>query len=491
MILSIIFGFIAGIWIGSITPATMSVIGAFFILAIILWVYKIVVKPEQQKVIACIIFLLCGIGCGLSRVYLSNLYEPSKLEQFVNQKIKTEGIIVAEPDVREDSTKLTIKLSTIFIASSTVPVSEKILVTVPLYPEYHYGDKVSLFIKLEEPKQIESDDGRVFNYKNYLRVRGVWYTSRFGSIHLLSSGHGSLIKNTLFSVKGAFTTALNRVIPQPESSLMAGLLLGTKQSLGKDLLGEFSRAGVSHVVVLSGYNIAIVAESIIALFSFLPATFAFVFGCIGIILFTMLAGGGASAWRAAIMVLVALWARQTGREYQVGRALGFAIIIMLAHNPLLLVFDPSFQLSILATIGIVFISPILAPYFTNITEKYGLREIVSSTIATQVTVLPYLIYSTGVLSFVSLPVNVLILGTIPTTMFFGFLTGVVGLVSMYLSFIPALFSYVLLWYQLQIVDIGATLPYGAISLPAFSWIFVVFIYVTLTFGFVVLHKRKS
>jgi competence protein ComEC len=319
----------------------------------------------------------------------------------------------------------------------------------------------------------------------------VWYTSRFGSIHLLSSGHGSLIKNTLFSVKGAFTTALNRVIPQPESSLMAGLLLGTKQSLGKDLLGEFSRAGVSHVVVLSGYNIAIVAESIIALFSFLPATFAFVFGCIGIILFTMLAGGGASAWRAAIMVLVALWARQTGREYQVGRALGFAIIIMLAHNPLLLVFDPSFQLSILATIGIVFISPILAPYFTNITEKYGLREIVSSTIATQVTVLPYLIYSTGVLSFVSLPVNVLILGTIPTTMFFGFLTGVVGLVSMYLSFIPALFSYVLLWYQLQIVDIGATLPYGAISLPAFSWIFVVFIYVTLTFGFVVLHKRKS
>jgi competence protein ComEC len=173
---------------------------------------------------------------------------------------------------------------------------------------------------------------------------------------------------------------------------LSGLLLGAKQALGKDLLTEFSRAGVSHIVVLSGYNIAIVAETIMALLTYfsLPSLFTFIIGCISIILFTILSGGGASATRAMIMVLVALFAKKTNREYLVGRAFGFAVILMLSLNPGLLVFDPSFQLSILATIGIVFVSPIISPFISFINERFGLREIVSSTLATQIIVLPFL-----------------------------------------------------------------------------------------------------
>ena len=420
----------------------------------------------------------------------SDLYAESQLTQFANQKVSAEGIIVAEPDVREHNTKLTVRLSEVNFQNNITMVSERVLITTPIYPEFQYGDKVLLYLTLQEPKNIESEDGRVFDYSGYLRVRGIWYTASFVKISPISGGHGAYFKEWLFKIKHAFTNSLNRALPEPESSLMSGLLLGTKQSLGKDLLAEFQRAGVSHVVVLSGYNIAIVATSIMSILSFLPKNLSFGFGIISIVLFTILSGGGASAWRASIMVLVALFAKKSNRDFKASRAFAFAIILMLAPNPLLLVFDPSFQLSVLATIGIIFVSPLVAPYLSRITEKWGLREIVSTTIATQLTVLPFLIYNTGLLSLVSLPVNVLILGTIPITMFFGFLTGIVGLVSLWFSFIPAFFSYILLWYQLTVVHIGANLPFGAISLPTFSPIILILVYILIFTGLYHLKKKK-
>ncbi|MBA3733357.1 ComEC family competence protein [Patescibacteria group bacterium] len=487
MLLPLISGFIFGIFIGSILPINFGFFIILFSLLIIIIIYRYFIEDKNKLVLTFILLTLVGFIGGAGRIYFSDLYTSSHLDNYIGQKITAEGIIVDEPDIRDSNTKLTISLRNIFLATSSIAVSEKILVTVPLYPEYSYGDKVKLNIILSEPKQIETD-GRVFDYKGYLRVRGIWYTSRFTTISLLSTGHGSIIKNNLFKIKHAFTHSLDKALPQPESSLMAGLLLGTKQSLGKELLLEFQRAGASHVVVLSGYNIAIVAESIMALLKFLPKTLSFGIGTLSIILFTILSGGGASAWRAAIMVLVALFAKKTNRDYKASRALGFAILLMLAPNPLLLAFDPSFQLSILATIGLIFVSPLVSPYLIKVTERFGLREVMASTIATQIVVLPFLIYNTGLISFVSLPVNVLILGTIPLTMLLGFITGMVGLVSLYLSYIPAIFAYALLWYQLKIVHLGAILPFGAIKIPAFSQLILVIIYSII---FIILFRLRK
>ncbi len=468
MLLQLSIGFIVGIAIGSFIPINFGFFIACIFLTILVYFYKYFVEESDKNFVIIVTFILVGVVLGMGRMLVSDLYKQSHLEKYVGQKIDAVGVVVDEPDVRENNTKLTVKLNKIVTQGREESVSEKILVTVPIYPEYKYGDAVSLEVTLDEPKSIESDDGRVFDYRGYLRVRGIWYTSRFTSIKLLSSGNGNYVKEMLFTLKKSFTESINNVLPEPESSLLGGLLLGGKQSLGKDLLEEFQKTGTSHIVVLSGYNIAIVAESIMNALKFLPKNISFGAGMVGIILFTILSGGGASAWRAAIMVLVALFAKKLNRDFKVSRALGFAIVLMLASNPTLLVFDPSFQLSVLATIGLIFVSPFVEPYLKNVTEKFGLREILSSTIATQITVLPFLIYNTGIVSLVSLPVNILILGTIPLTMFLGFITGVFGLVSLYLSYLPGLFAYCLLWYQLTIVHIGSIVPLGYIKLPAFS-----------------------
>ncbi len=489
MILAATFGFISGIALASFLHLTFWYIVTLFVLGLVCFLYGFVLEEKDKKTLFLIVIFIAGVLVGVLRVSVSDLYSKSQLAQYENKKINIEGLIVSEPDVREKNTKYTIEVNKVFDGGEKgfTKVSEKILVSVPTYPEYSYGDIVSANVTPTVPQKIEGEDGRVFDYGGYLKVRGIWYTSRYTSLVLLSSGNGNAIKTVLFKTKSAFTKSIENILPEPESSLLSGLLLGTKQSLGKDILNEFQRTGTSHIVVLSGYNIAIVAESIINILKFLPKNVSFGFGAVGIFLFTILSGGGASAWRAAIMVLVALFAKRSNRDYKASRVLGFTVVLMLAPNPLLLVFDPSFQLSVLATIGLVFVSPILEPYFKSVPEKFGLREILSTTIATQFTVLPFLIYNTGIVSLVSLPVNILILSTIPTTMFLGFLTGILGIINFYLSILPALFTYAFLWYQLKVVHIGSSLSFGAIKLPAFSPAILVGVY----FVIFILFKRLN
>lgn len=497
MIIYLIIGFISGIALSSLIPISFGFFIAFCFLTLAIYLSKFFIEEQYRDKTILVAVTFLGLLLGFGRIMVSDLYSSSHLEKYVGQKISAEGIVVAEPDVREHNTKLTIRIDGVTptlgeVGGPTNSVGrEKILITVPIHPEYHYGDKVYLSLTLKEPKAIESEDGRVFNYSGYLRARGIWYTASFVKIKLIESGHGAVVKDLLFKLKYSFTNSINNVLPEPQSSLLSGLLLGQKQSLGKELLSEFQKTGTSHIVVLSGYNIAIVAESIMETLKFLPKNLSFASGALGIILFTILSGSGASVWRASIMVLVALFAKRMNRDYKVGRALGFAVVLMLAQNPTLLVFDPSFQLSVLATIGIVFVSPIISKYFTKVPEKFGLREIVSSTIATQITVLPFLIYSTGVVSLVSLPVNVLILGTIPLTMFLGFVTGIVGFVSFYLSFIPAFPTYALLWYKLTVVHLGSSVPFGVVTLPAFSPTFMLIIYIIIFYCFFLLKKRST
>lgn len=489
MILSAVFGFVSGILIASIFHLTLPFMFAFSLLGFIIYGYKFVIEDTHHRVLVLCALACIGAACGAGRIYISDLYARSTLEQFEGQKISAIGIVAAEPDLREKNTRLTITLGSVLVGDVAVSVQEKIILSVPSYPEFSYGDEVRVSTTLQQPENIESDDGRIFEYANYLRARGIWYVGAFPKVVFVSGGHGNIIKEKLFAVKHAFTNAVNRALPEPESSLLAGLLLGSKQGLGKELLDEFNRAGVSHIVVLSGYNIAIVAETVMVMLAFLPATAAFLVGSLGIVLFTMLAGAGASGLRAAIMVLVALYAKKTNREFIASRALGFAVVLMLAHNPSLLVFDPSFQLSVLATIGLIFVSPIISPYLSFVPERFGFREVVSSTIATQLTVLPFLIHSTGILSLVSLPANVLILGTIPLTMLLGFVTGLFGIFSMYLSFIPGIFAYALLWYQLTVVHVSANISFGTLTLPVFPFWIVISVYIMIFFGLYFLQKR--
>jgi len=175
----------------------------------------------------------------------------------------------------------------------------------------------------------------------------------------------------------------------------------------------------------------------------------------------------ATVVRASFMALLVLLARATGRTYAITRALFIAGFFMILHNPKILVFDSSFQLSFTATIGLIYVAPKIEQYFKLVPTRWQLREFATATVATQLLVLPMILYKMGDLSLVALPVNLLILASIPITMLFGFLTGIIGFMSTFLSLPFAFVTYALLTYQLKVVDLFASLPFASLHVNSF------------------------
>jgi competence protein ComEC len=154
---------------------------------------------------------------------------------------------------------------------------------------------------------------------------------------------------------------------------------------------------------------------------------------------------------------------------------------MIFINPKILVYDISFQLSFLATLGIIYVSPIIKEKLISIPEKYNFREMLSSTLAAQITVLPLILYTMGIFSLVALPVNILILLFIPLIMLLGFITGMVSLLSITLAKPFAWISFILLAYVTNLADFFSKIPYAAVVIKTFPSIFMIILYSILIF----------
>ena len=420
----------------------------------------------RARVLYCLVFLF-GLGFGVGRMRLAQ-YHDNSYGNDLGRKITITGRIIEEPMVGEKTTQL------ILAPESS---DARIIIFAAHYPEYRYGDTITVTGKLLEPQNFETISGTIFDYQNYLAKDDIYYELIRPAITL--NGSTSSLKAWLYNLKQHFLASLTTTLPEPQAALAGGIIIGAKQSLDQTTTDQFRTVGLSHVIVLSGYNITIVAEAVMRLLAGLPIFVGASLGAISVSLFVLMTGASSTAIRALIMALVALLGKVTGREYDSLRALGVAASLMLLLNPRLLVFDLSFQLSFLATLGVIIGPPVLKRYLTRVPERFGLRETLATTLAAQILVLPWILYKMGQLSLVALPVNVLVLPLIPLTMFLGFLAGLVGLLSYSLSLPLAWLTYLPLQYILSITQLFAALPFAAVTFSHFPLILTIIIYLCL------------
>lgn len=385
------------------------------------------------------------------------------LEKQINSKVVLRGMIVDEPDERENYLQLTIKAE---------DSGAKILIRTNRYGIFRYGDAVEIKGILKKP-EIFSDS--TFDWPAYLAKDDIYFEMFYPDVKILSTGGGFWLKRQMFFLKEKFIGNLSSLVPEPNASYLAGLVVGGKKAMPKNLQDEFRRAGIIHVVVLSGYNVTIVADMIMKILSGLPFFFGLGFGILGILLFAVMTGASATVIRASIMAGFVLLARATGRIYHISIALLAAGFLMILANPKILRFDVSFQLSFLATLALICLSPILEKKLNFIPKKFHIREIMAATISTQIFVLPLLLYSTGLFSAVGLVVNLLVLVFIPATMLFGFLSAGLGFLSLALGTPFGWIAYAFSAYELWVVDIFSKLPFASFNISISFWL-MLFIY---------------
>lgn len=451
-------GFIAGVLFSSFVSFGWVFAGFFVFAGFVVFLISFI--SENRKFVVLVAIFLTMVGLGIARYEMKNARDFS-LDENIGRRVVLQGIITDEPDERENYTRLVMKAD-----------GAKILLTANRYPEFKYGDEIKANGILKKPQNLNED----FNWQDYLTKDDIYYEMFYPQIELIASGKGIFLKSWLFSVKEKFIGVLNNIMPEPNASYMAGVTIGARKSMPKNLLDDFKKTGIIHVVVLSGYNITLVADFIMRLFSFLPQALGISLGAIGIILFTTMAGASAATVRAAIMALLVILARATGRIYAITWALFLTGFFMVLHNPKVFRFDAGFQLSFLATLALIYLSPYFEKKFYFLTNKWKIREIVSATVSTQIFVLPLLLYKTGIFSAVALPVNFLILIFMPVTMFFGFATAGAGMFWNVLAIPFGWASYALTQYELLVVKLFANLPFASFAIKNFPLILTFAIY---------------
>jgi len=439
--------------------------------------FLIIFWKQNAKRFVSFFFLACILG--MLRYQIAFPLSSHHVSTLNGKEAGLVGHIAAEPDVRMDGVRYIIaiekKQDTRNPSKADQPSAGKqntnqklqgnVYVKSGLYPRYSYGDRLTLECDLQAPEPVED-----FAYDKYLARYGVFSICTGAKIEKIGDGGGNPLFRAILGLKEGVAERVNRLWHEPYASFMAGLLYGYRGGLGT-LNDLFSRTGVTHIVAISGYNITLIATLLVTFCMHLhiPRKKAFWIVVFGIIIFLIFAGLSASVVRAGIMGILVLLAKQLGRMSRIGNVLVFTAVIMTIQNPFVLIFDAGFQLSFLSTVGLVYVSPHIEPFFTRIPKTMGLQESFVATLSATVITLPLILFQFGRLSLVSLPVNMLILWIIPFIMMIGFFAVVMGLIFSPIAVVLSWIAWGGMAYIVNVVTWFASLSWAAIDIQVPVW----------------------
>lgn len=480
-------GFVFGVLVFSLWSQLNFYFVLFIYLLSLVVIFLSLFKYKKVKLIFSLpVVVLLGFVLGFLRADIFEAGFKGEQSFILGTKVSVEAQIVKEPDARDTSTRLVVR---------TPEAKFNILVVTNVYQKFALGDVVQVEGVISRPVNfINEDTGREFDYVNFLKKEKIIYQISFATVEKTTTepdlGLVLGLQKFLFTVKNDFNSKFSLLIKEPASSLLTGVLTGDRRGLGVEWEEKFRQAGLIHIVVLSGYNITIVAVVVVILLSYvLTKKTALVFSLMAIFLVALAVGAGPAVIRASLMAGIAILARLTGRTYLAGVGLELAGVLMVLWNPMVLVFDPGFQLSFLATAGLVYLAPIVEAraHFLNFLPVW-FKEIVTTTTSAQIVVSPWLGFFVGELSVVALVVNILVLPVVPVVMLLGFVTSLTAFGSQILAIVPATLAYLLLFYILEVTRFFADFTFSTVVIPKFNFMGVIMCYLVL---FILIVKYRS
>lgn len=283
---------------------------------------------------------------------------------------------------------------------------------------------------------------------------------------------------------------IDQILPRPESALFGAMVFGYQKEISKDLKNDFNRTGTTHILAISGMNISIVVLMLMnfGLMIGLWRRQAFWLALVGIVVFILLVGSPASAARAGVMGALLLWAKNQGRLVLVWRPIVLAAFFMTIFDPSLLMFNIGFQLSFLAVMGIAYFNNFWSHVFKWIPLKFA-RELISVSMAAQITTWPIILYNFGTVSLISPIANIFIVPLLTPIMFLG-----LGFVLVFWSTLLAqLFlwpAWLILHFVVKLVYWFGAIPWASVNFGTGGLVLILIYYPLLFWLWRFLEKRN-
>lgn len=346
--------------------------------------------------------------------------------QFTNQMVTVAGTVSEDVDTNRRG-QLVIRLRDITVGSQSLPGT--------------------IWVTTRDTRPIRRSDRAVVSGKlsaGFGSFAASMYSADVAAVSRPSPGDIAL------AVRDYFGGGVRNALPETEASLGLGYLAGQRRGLPQELDAALQAAGLTHIVVASGYNLTILVRLARRLFERISKYLSLLLSSGMIVGFIAITGLSPSMSRAGLVTGLSLLAWYYGRRFHPLVLLPFAMAITLIAQPSYAWGDLGWQLSFAAFAGVMVLAPLLQNYFFGDKPERTLRRIFIETIAATITTLPILLVSFGQLSVVAPVANMLILPLVPLAMLLTFIAGLGGLVA------PTLASFIGLPAQLVLTYMTGT-----------------------------------
>lgn len=324
--------------------------------------------------------------------HLSRVPDPT-----LSSPVPLEGWVVGPPDPRPadardtgdpERTRFVVEVTRLRLGEAWVAAAGRARLTVigeP--PEAAYGDEIRGIFRLRRPRRF--DNPGAFDYPAYLATQGItlegWTRE---AVEVVRASRGSTILRAVFDMRSLLLRRLDAAMPPPEAGLLKATVLGDRSGLTAEMNQAFLDSGTYHILAISGLNVSLLAGTLFGLLRLLRASprLAAVASALLVTLYAALAGASASVIRAAVMADTYLLAVILDRRGDLLNSLALSALALLWWNPRFL-FDVGFQLTYLATLGILLVLPRFAAAMAALPRplRWLLESVVITLAATAMT----------------------------------------------------------------------------------------------------------
>lgn len=431
------------------------------------------------------LLLLACAALGAARLSLANpVGDAAAVSAYIGRgAVIIRGEVGAEPDLRNRSVLLEVDASSLSLDNGHTwrDVHGSVAVTVPgpnspYAPEY--GDSVEVRGVLE-PVRDSPVPAPSSSTLPVAAPTGIFAAMTLPRLTIVERGGGNPLLAWFYALRQRLAQAISLALPEPEGSLLIGILLGLKTSALRDQYALFQQSGTVHLVVTSGFKVTVLSGLLaVCATRLLGRRWAIVPLLLGIVAYAILCGAGPAAQRAGIMGALLVIAPRMGRTYNFYTALAFAALVMSALSPYVL-WDVGFQLSLLGTLGIVLLTPILAGWLGLLLDHVPggklSTELFCVTLAAQIATLPIQIIIFRQISLVAPLTNLLVVPLLGILLAMGVLVGVGGLLLPIAGAWAGWACWPLLWLVYQIIARSAALPFASVTVGSLdlvlAWVY--------------------
>jgi competence protein ComEC len=409
-----------------------------------------------------------GLACTVGGVVMWHIDRPIQKEMFGMRNMYARIVSV---DRRLEDTILVVK---------DVDFKKKVRVAMhssDLLP----GDTILVKGVVLPPEDFLTDTGRIFPYEQYLESKGIVGLVRDADVLLIEKGNVNLARIATV-IRHGIADTFATYVSFPIDGILSGMLVGYQGGLPDSTKDLFRNTGVLHTLVLSGYNIILLAGLMALILRRVPFRVRVLVTICFIVVLVLVSGSGAASVRAGIMGSIALLSGLVLRTYRPLRALVLTYLLFFLISPLTIFSDPGFHLSFLATICMILVLPRVSAWcaFIPETKHVNMRELLVLAVSIPLFMLPYTMYFSGMLPLATIPANILLAVLIPILMALGIVLLLMSWLAPLASLVGIIISF--LGNSMQsILEYLSRLPIA--NTPPLSWQGVVIVYAIFFFLF--------